>query len=138
MFRRSGTKYNARKTLVGGIMFDSNAEANMYMVLKQWQKQGKIRDLKTQVEFILQPGYRSNGKAVRPIKYLADFTFFDIKQNRYRIIDCKGMRTPAYLLKKKMFGYINLGQALLIEESLWRQYCTCYYLSFGWFIPPCI
>lgn len=125
MFRRNGTKYNARKTLVGGIMFDSNAEANMYMALKQWVKDGKIRGLKTQVEFTLQPGYRSRGKAVRPIKYLADFTFFDIKQNRYRVIDCKGMRTQAYLIKKKMFGFVNLGQELLIEESLWVNFGGC-------------
>jgi len=117
MYRRNG-KYNARKTLVSGKVFDSNAEANMYMALKQWVKDGKIRDLKTQVEFTLQPGYRSNGKAVRPIKYLADFTFFDIKQDKYRVIDCKGIRTPVYLLKKKLFGFVNLGQALSIEESL--------------------
>ena len=106
MYRRNG-KYNARKTLVSGKVFDSNAEANMYMALKQWVKDGKIRDLKTQVEFTLQPGYRSNGKAVRPIKYLADFTFFDIKQDKYRVIDCKGIRTPVYLLKKKLFGFVN-------------------------------
>lgn len=69
---------------------------------------GVITDLREQVAFTLVPG--RNG--IRGIKYIADFTWID-NQGWTHIGDAKGMKTPVYLLKKKMM-YILYG--LTIEE----------------------
>jgi hypothetical protein len=34
--------------------------------------------------------------------YRSDFTFWDVKEGRRRVIDVKGMQTPLFKLKKKV------------------------------------
>lgn len=116
-YRRSG-KFNARKTVADGMTFDSHAESQMYLQLRLLQRAGKIKDLKTQVPFELQPAYKQGKVTIRAIKYVADFTFWDNEQGKYRVIDCKGMKTPVYLLKRKIFEYINRELGLRIEERI--------------------
>lgn len=99
-------KYNARKTKIDGITFDSKREASRYSELKLLEKAGEIKDLKLQVPFELQPKYRRrNGQIVRAIKYVADFVYTDTKTDEQVIEDVKGMRTEVYKLKKKLFEY---------------------------------
>ena len=88
------SKYHSRKTAVDGIVFDSAKEARRYVELKLLERAGKIRDLKLQPEFVLQPGFRKNGKTYRQIAYKADF-----------IEDVKGLKTPVYCLKRKLYEY---------------------------------
>jgi hypothetical protein len=111
-------KYNARKTTVDGIKFDSKAEATMYCELKILEKAGAVKDLKLQPEFELQPAFEDcAGHKTRAIKYRADFSFFDIEQDRYRVVDCKGFKTAVYKLKKKMFDYANKN-IIWLEEHI--------------------
>ena len=91
--RRS--KYNAKKTVVDGIVFHSKAEARRYPILKLLEKSGHIKDLRLQVPFV----YRINDKKI--FTYYADFTYFDVNNND-TIEDVKGMKTPVYRLKKKL------------------------------------
>ncbi len=88
-------KYNARKTLVDGIYFDSIAESHRYIDLKFLQKAGEIKSLETQVPFL----FTLNGKKI--FKYYADFTY-TTKEGIYKIEDVKGMKTAIYRLKKKL------------------------------------
>ena len=95
-------KYHNTKVEINGIKFDSIKEGERYHELYLLQKAGEISDLRLQEEFILQNAYRSpeTGEKKRAIKYLADFTY---EVNGERIIeDAKGVKTPVYLLKKKM------------------------------------
>lgn len=94
------SKYNARRTELDGITFDSKREADRYAMLKILQKAGEISDLELQPEYELIPGYVYEGKKIRPLKYRADFRY----RNRGQLVveDCKGCKTPVYLLKKKM------------------------------------
>ena len=62
-----------------------------------------IEDLKRQVRFELQPSYEINGKKIRSINYIADFTYRE--KGKLHVIDVKGVRTNEYKLKKKMFEY---------------------------------
>jgi hypothetical protein len=49
-----------------------------------------------------------NGKVIeRAVTYIADFVYFDIEQNKVVVEDAKGMRTPEYILKRKMVLYLN-------------------------------
>lgn len=76
-----------------------------YQQLKLIERQGLIKDLKLQMKFELQPSYKKNGKTIRAINYIADFTYFDVNKGKTIIVDIKGYRTEVYKLKKKIFEY---------------------------------
>lgn len=99
------SKYNAVKTVVDGIKFDSKAEARRYKVLKGMEQAGEIKDLQLQPEFELVPHYKSpaDGHTVRALKYRADFRY--IESGKLIIEDVKGRRTDVYRIKKKLFEY---------------------------------
>ena len=111
------SKYHNRRTIKLGMVFDSGKEARMYQVLQMLEKCGKIKDLLLQPKFRLQPGYILNGRKIREITYIADFMFYDNENQKTRVVDCKGMRTEIYKLKKKMFNYLHLDN-LFIEEEI--------------------
>lgn len=98
-------KYHNKKTIVNGINFDSKKEAKRFNELKILEKANEITELRTQVKFELQPSFKKDGKTYRKIEYIADFTYFDYKLNKYRVEDTKGYRTEVYKLKKKLFEY---------------------------------
>jgi hypothetical protein len=100
----SKVKYYNKKCEYKGLKFDSLKERNHYIILEQLEKSGQIKDLKRQVKYELQPSFKLNGKTIRAINYIADFTYID-KDNKLVVVDTKGFRTKEYLLKKKMFQY---------------------------------
>lgn len=51
------SKYNAQKTIVDNIEFDSEKESKRYKELKYLEKAGMIKDLQLQVPFELQPKF---------------------------------------------------------------------------------
>ncbi len=103
MFKRvKKNKFSAIKT--GG--YDSKKEYRRSLELKLLLKAGEIRDLKEQVRFELQEGFRSKqGKAIRKIEYITDFTYFDNKLQCIVAEDVKGFKTPEYKIKSKLFQY---------------------------------
>lgn len=104
-------KYNARKSVVDGIEFDSQKEAKRYSELKLMEKAGIIEQLVLQPKYTLQPKFKLNGKTHRAITYQADFEY---TQDSQRIVeDVKGYKTRAYNLKKKMFMYQNQDKVFL-------------------------
>jgi hypothetical protein len=96
-------KYHNTIIEYNNIKFDSIKEKNHYIVLKQLEDLGVIKDLKLQVKFELQPSYKYQDKTIRAINYYADFTY--IQDNKLIVEDVKGVRTKEYLLKKKMLLY---------------------------------
>ena len=101
---RKISKYKNKKVEYHGIKFDSQKERNYYIKLKVLEEYGKIKDLKLQVKFELQPKFQFENKTIRSINYVADFTYYDEK-NKLHIVDTKGVRTEVYKLKKKMMQY---------------------------------
>jgi hypothetical protein len=86
----------------GGLVFDSRGEMQRYLDLELLERAGSIKDLKIQPEFTLQEGYREkNGMYVKPIKYIADFSYYENK--KFIVEDFKGHETSIYKMKKKMF-----------------------------------
>ena len=112
----STNKFNAKKTVIDGIEFDSKKEARRYVVLKSLEREGKISDLQCQVEFVLIPEQREpdtvgirggihKGKLLeRKVSYIADFVY---RENENLVVeDAKGMRLPDYVIKRKLCLYI--------------------------------
>ena len=93
------SKYNAKKTVVDGITFDSKREAARYQELKLMERAGQIYGLALQQRFELIPKHGKN----RAVYYRADFVY--VKDGKMVVEDCKGYRTAVYKLKKKMFEY---------------------------------
>lgn len=96
-------KYHNKKCIYKDMTFDSKKERDYYVILEMMLKNNQITDLKTQVKFELQPSFKFNGKTIRSISYIADFTY--VKDEKLIIVDTKGYRTEVYKLKKKMMQF---------------------------------
>lgn len=102
--KMSHNKYNAVKTTVNGIKFDSKKEAARYEELIVLSDSGIIKNFKLQPQFTLQEGYKTpSGKAVRALKYVADFSYTD-ESGKLVVEDVKSRATATrvYQMKKKL------------------------------------
>ena len=79
-------------------MFASKLESRVYAYLKRVI--GK-ENFTLQPDFVIQEKFRFKGKAIRAIKYVADFLVIDGDEEI--VVDAKGMTTPVFKLKEKMF-----------------------------------
>lgn len=120
-----GNKYNARKTTVDGIEFDSYKEAKRYAELTYLEQAGHIKDLKMQVKYVLVPaqyepdtvgprGGTKKGKLIeKELAYVADFVYTDTETGEEVVEDIKGCRatdTGAYrvfTIKRKLMLYLK-------------------------------
>lgn len=115
------TKYRNKKVKIGDMVFDSRKEARRYNELMMLQRAGEISDLKRQVEIELIPNqytveerYSKSGKRLkdkmvlleRKVCYVADFVYTD-KEGREIVEDTKGIKTPDYILKRKMLLFLK-------------------------------
>lgn len=83
-------KFNAKRTFVDGITFDSKREANRYGVLKGLRDAGIVIRFLRQVPFDLPGG----------VKYRLDFLVW-WADGRVTFEDVKGFKTQVYAIKKK-------------------------------------
>ena len=115
-------KYGNRKVSVDGIDFDSIREARRYKELKLLLLSGEIICLRMQVPFEIIPaqyeetgevytkgprkGQPKQGKCIeKSCVYVADFVYY---QNGEQIVeDTKGMRTPEYIIKRKLMLHVH-------------------------------
>ena len=100
-----GSKYNAKKTVVDGIEFDSAKEAKRYAKLRDMERAGEIQGLCLQFPFELVPSFECDGVKYRGMRYVADFVYY--RNGKVVVEDCKGVKTAEYKLKKKLMAYIN-------------------------------
>lgn len=115
-------KYHNKKIKVDGIIFDSKKEAVRYKELKILEKAGIIHDVQRQVKYILIPaqyehtsgiyskgknkGSPKKGKLIeRECAYYADFVY---TENGETVVeDTKGVKTPEYIIKRKLMLYVH-------------------------------
>jgi len=88
---------------VNGYLFDSKKEASRYRELLIMEKAGLIRNLRLQVKYQLTPTMHFGKETLRSSYYVADFVYDEDGQEV--VEDVKGMRTPLYILKKKVLAY---------------------------------
>ena len=108
-----------------GIVFDSKAEMEYYReVVLPLAAAGEIVQYELQKSFVLQPGFRHDGKAVRAITYVCDFHLI-YKDGHSEVIDVKGMATPEAKLKRKMFLYKYPEENLLWVKKSGKHWKEC-------------
>lgn len=95
------SKYHAKKVKTADGTFDSQREYQRWCELKLLQRAGKITELQRQVRFELLP---SRGRE-RAVHYIADFTYR--RDGELVVEDAKGVRTDAYVLKRKMMLHLK-------------------------------
>jgi hypothetical protein len=99
MFKRLAgmrSKYGNKKTVVDGVTFASQKEAQRYGVLKLLERAKDI------IELELQPRYPLVVNGVKVCTYVADFRYRYKTSGQLVVEDVKGMKTPAYKIKKKL------------------------------------
>ena len=102
-------KYGAVRTEFNGKKYASRREAFAAANYQALQAAGIIKNLREQHPIVLVQG---DGK-IRPVVWIADFTYFDTETNEFHAIDVKGFKTPVYRLKKRLAALL-LG--IKIEE----------------------
>jgi hypothetical protein len=99
------SKYNAQKTTVDGITYDSRKEAQRAQELRLMLKAGVISNLREQVPYELIPAQKNEyGKVIeRAVIYKADFVYDE--KGKTVVEDTKGVRTKEYVIKRKLMLY---------------------------------
>jgi hypothetical protein len=95
-------KYRAEKTEVNGRVFHSAREANRAIELQWLEQLGEITELQYQVPYILTP--KQIGE--RAVVYRADFVYRN-KAGELLVEDAKGVRTPEYIIKRKLMLLVH-------------------------------
>lgn len=97
-----GSKYNNRKmTAPDGQKFDSVKEYHRWGCLRLLERAGAIKDLQRQVKYELIPRIGDQ----RACNYIADFTYME--DGKLVVEDCKGVKTEAYKIKKKLMLWLH-------------------------------
>lgn len=102
------SKYKSRKVQYNGMTFDSVKEYRRWCELSLLERAGEISNLMRQVPYVLIPPQQDQaGHLVeRQVVYRADFVYTDNRSGATVVEDTKGMRTPEYILKRKLMRYI--------------------------------
>lgn len=101
---KSSNKYNAQKTVINGVHFDSLKEARIFQNLLNLQNKGIITHLERQKRFELIP----KTKTERAAYYVADYFFQEVATGQWVVADCKSPITkklPVYVLKRKIMKF---------------------------------
>lgn len=96
------SKYNNKKTEIDGHVFDSQIEARYYEQVKWLKANAEIQSFRLQPRYILQDAFSKHGKSHRKIEYIADFEIVHIDKE-IEVVDVKGMITPDFAIKRKLF-----------------------------------
>lgn len=90
----------------------SKRQAKRALELEMLQRAGMIRELRQQTPFLLIP--KQAGE--RSVSYVSDFDYQENQGDAWRYIveDCKGFRTPQYIIKRKLMLFVH---AIKIRET---------------------
>ena len=102
--RQKTSKYHAQKTCG----YHSRKEYSRHVELTQMQRMGLISNLREQVKYPLIPTQRdADGRLLeKAVCYIADFVYTDGNGDTV-VEDTKGVRTPEYIIKRKLMLYIH-------------------------------
>jgi len=87
--------------------YSSKKEAKRAAELKLLERAGHITGLREQVIYILAPSVVVQGRKRPPIRYVADFVYWDVEDQIKVAEDCKGFRTPIYNLKRHLMKSVH-------------------------------
>ena len=101
------TKFNVdkdkEKRTYNNIVFDSVLEMKYFRdVVLPKKESGEITYYELQKKYILQDGFKHDGKNILPIVYIADF-YLEYADGRTMVIDIKGCPDTTAKIKRKLF-----------------------------------
>ena len=106
-------KYNAKRVEYNGIKFASMAERDRYIILRQMESAGLIKNLRLQPKFLFPMGY----------KYIPDFEYE--QDGRLVVEDVKGVETGVFKLKAKDFAYFYPSYKFyIVKNTKVKEYKT--------------
>lgn len=108
MIRSPGGRYGVKRSEVDGRKFDSRWEAARYRELQLMEAAGHIKLLELQPKFYLTDAR---------ILYKADFLILDLKTGEKYAEDVKGIRTPVFQLKMRLWRHYGLLKLVLIKKK---------------------
>ena len=115
------SKYRNKKTEIDGIVFDSKAEAQHYVDLKELKAKGAITDFRMQVPLEVIPTWHPPWKkgAQRGMTYVADFivTYVDGREEIQDVKGSSGYQTRDFINKKKTFEYLHKKEIVIVKKS---------------------
>lgn len=109
-----GSKFKNRRATLHGQNFASQFEAQVFALLQLLEKQGEISKLTCQPKV-----YLTRAK----ILYKPDFSAIDAKTGKTIFIEAKGMETPTYKIKKRLWRYYGPGVLHVYKRR--KGYPTC-------------
>ena len=104
------SKYGNVKTEAGGFKHASKKQALRWVLLRQWEREGKIRNLKREVSFPILV------KGEKICDYRADHVYETVTHDfcggnvtiwDQVVEDVKGVKTDVYKLKKKLMRAVH-------------------------------
>lgn len=107
-------KYRNAVVEINGIRFDSKAEAEYWLKLRDREARGEIHSLQRQVAFALRcPVETAHDLIAVAAHYIADFTYYE--GGHRHVVDVKrsATQTAVYRLKRK---WLELQTGIVIEE----------------------
>ena len=107
--RSVNNKYGAKKLIIDGETFDSRMEARRWRELRLLQRSGEIAGLQRQVKYVLIPAQKDDSGHVieRPVSYIADFVYRNVRSGEQVVEDAKGARTKEYIIKRKLMMWVH-------------------------------
>ena len=105
-------KFKAEKSYAFGLKFDSKAERDRYLFLRDRQNRGEISGLECQKKFTIVKPQKYGRRRVRERYYIADFVYYE--NGKMIVEDVKGCR------KGVAYQYFTLKKALMLQEyGIW-------------------
>ncbi len=115
-WKKRKNKYNNIPTIIDGIEFHSTIEGHFYSQLKLLERTKLIKDLILQPEFVLYIEELETGLRIPDESYFADFQFFDIEKNKYRVVDVKGFDSRESKSKRR-----KISKQYQMEIEIWKK-----------------
>lgn len=108
---KGNSKYHSKTIEYEGMNFDSVAEYRRYRELLLLQRAGEIRNLDSQVKYVLVPTQKNAlGKVIeRECSYICDFDYEERQRGLWVHIveDVKGFKTKDYIIKRKLMLFVH-------------------------------
>lgn len=106
-------KYGAKRVKYDNQSFASKLEASVYTLLKARENAGEIVDIRAQVTVHL-----TNAR----IQYIVDFAFLDIRTGIVTYCEAKGMETPSWRIKRKLWKFYGPGPLEIYKGTHLRPF----------------
>ena len=94
-------KYRSVRVTHSGHSFASKLESALFTLLQLREKCGEIKEIQCQDHVYLTDAR---------ICYIPDFKFFDLQADTWVWAEAKGMQTPEWKIKKRLWKYYGPGK----------------------------